>query len=350
MTTVERLDARLRGYHGQDLTAVLDVLDYLIDVDGDEATVIAGGSLSIEQGNRESDLDVVIVAEGVPSSAVPVEHWVGSLRIDAWTRTPADVEALFVRAEAALAADSPIRGAFGDVVQEQELKLLHRIAFGVVVRGSTVRPEASPDVSSTALRLLSREYTERARESVTVAALALAAGRDLLAATVARVGVEEALHAQLHGRGVPFSGDKWLSEQLREQPDLAAVHAQVAVLPSRGEPLTAYTEAALESAHRLLGVPPEAVLAGLCWTFAGLRVLPLAGGHLLVCVAHGAAWHLEEAEAAVWQALCGGAERGGFPHPADAAGAALCVRWYEAGLLAPDWDRGLRPVAWAPVA
>ncbi|MDQ8045894.1 MAG: hypothetical protein AAGC46_06185 [Solirubrobacteraceae bacterium] len=338
-----RLEQRIGEYHGQDLAAVLDLIDYLRDEDGGD-TVIAGGSLSIDQGNRESDLDMVVVGAGVKTSAVPLEHWVGSLRVDAWTRSVADVDALFLQAEEALASDAPLSGAFGNAVQEQQLKLLHRIAFGLVVDGAPVRPASARGPVELALDLLTREYAERARESAMVAGLALAAGRDLTAATVARVGAEEALHAVLHGRGAAFSGDKWLSEQLIPMPDLQALHEEVAILPARGEPLGPYAERALTIIGELLGldVTPAALGCDLSWSYSGLTLLPLAGRKVLASKDHAAAWELDDAEASAWADLSGGEVDGTFPHPTDAPAAeALCASLYEQGVLKLAWRVGV---------
>ncbi len=336
-----RLQARLLDYHEQDMAAVLDLVDYLRE-DGD--TVIAGGSLSIDQGNRESDLDMVLVGPTTKTSAVPLEHWVGTLRVDAWTRNTGDVDALFLQAEEALASDGPLLNAFGNAVQEQQLKLLHRIAFGVLIEGPPIRPATQRGPSELARDLLTREYAERARESAMVAGLALVAGRDMTAATIARVAVEEALHSVLHGRGAPFSGDKWLSEQLVGTGDLVALHEEVAVLPARGEPLAPFTERALAIAAGLLGIDlaPAALGPDLAWAYDGLALMPLGGRKILASRPHGTAWELDADEAAAWTALSASAEDGRFDHPqADAAQAALCVKLYEQGVLKLAWKCGV---------
>src|SRR5437868_2296858 len=128
----EALDDRLRRFHGVDTGDVLDLIDYLREP-GD--TVVAGGSLTFGLGNRLSDFDVVVCGPATASSAVPLQHWAGSLRVDVWTRAHADLDRLFVHAERALGAEAPIEGAFGTVEEEQQLKLLHRVAFGLEVDG-----------------------------------------------------------------------------------------------------------------------------------------------------------------------------------------------------------------------
>jgi hypothetical protein len=348
-----RLEERLQGYHGEGMAEVLDMLDYLRD-DGD--TVIAGGSLSIDQGNSQSDLDMVLVGPNTKTSAVPFEHWVGSLRIDAWKRSTDEIDALFRQAEAALASDGPLLNAFGNAVQEQQLKLLHRIAFGVLIEGEAIRPATERGTSELALDLLTREYAERSRESAMIAGLAIASGRELLAATVARVAVEEALHSVLHGQGVPFSGDKWLREQLNGHDALKALHEELAELPPRGVPLEPYVQRALAVASQLIGLDltPAALGPDLHWTYSGLQLMPLGGRKLLASSEHGTAWELEPEEAEAWSTLAAaaaatgegeetaaGAIAGTFPHPTDDAQIAICVRLYEAGVLKLAWQRGL---------
>lgn len=339
-----RLEARLQGYHGQGLADVLDLIDYLRD-EGD--TVIAGGSLSIDQGNKLSDLDMVVVGPSTNTSAVPLEHFVGSLRVDAWTRSTADIEALYAQAEAALASDGPMIGEFGTTAQEQQLKLLHRIAFGVVIEGEPVRPSPSGrDTQEVARDLLTREYAERARESLTVAALAHAAESDLTAATVARMGVEEALHAVLHARGLPFSGDKWLAEQIQAFPDLHALHEQISQLPAKGEPLAPYTERALALGTQLLGVDLSlgAVGPDLCWEHEELTLLPIGKRRLLTSELHGTGWELEPEEAELWKGFIEAKGEGEdtFDHPTDHPVAeAFLLRMYEVGMVRLKWKRGL---------
>lgn len=340
-TRREELDERLLTYHGKGLAEVLDMVDYLRD-EGD--TVIVGGSLSVGLGNRFSDVDTVLVGPATKTSAVPLQHWAGSLRIDAWTRSTAAVAELFADAEAALANPAPLLRAFGNTEQEQQLKLLHRIAFGVIVEGEPVRSVGGRDHGAIARDLLTREYAERQRESACVARLALAAGRELLAAVSARLAVEEGLHAALHARGVPFSGDKWLQEQLTPHDDLAQVHARFANLPLAAE-LATFVGDALEAAERLTGLPlGEAdLVGGLRWAADDLQLLPLAGGHVLAARRANTGWELSAEDAAAWTELATTLDAGTFAHPPTGAvaQASLAIRLYEQGVCTPSWQRGV---------
>ncbi len=339
-----RLEARLQGYHEQGLADVLELIDYLRD-EGD--TVIAGGSLSIDQGNKLSDLDMVIVGPTTNTSAVPLEHWVGSLRVDAWTRATAEIEALYAQAEAALASDGPMVGEFGTTAQEQQLKLLHRIAFGVVIEGEPVQPTTSGRSTQEVARdLLTREYAERARESLAMAALAHAAGSDLTAATVGRMGVEEAFHAVLHARGVPFSGDKWLAEQVQAFPDLSAQYDAIIQLPAKGEPLAPYTAHVLALGSELLGTDLSLAAVGpdLAWEHEELTLLPIGKRRLLTSELHGTGWELEPEEAELWKGFVDskGEDETTFDHPTgDGAAEAFLLRMYEVGMVRAKWKRGL---------
>lgn len=364
-----RLDERLRGYHaGKGLTEMLELLDYLREP-GD--TVIAGGSLSIGLGNVLSDLDVVLVGDTTRTSAVPLQHWIdrgesartigepkdrkgspaaGSLRIDVWTRSTANVDELFTEAEEALASPTPLLRVFGNTEQEQQLKLLHRIAFGVLVDGEPVQPNtpSSRTPQQIAVDLLTREYAERLRESATIARLAASAGRLLTASFSARQALEEALHAVLHAGGVPFSGDKWLQEQLRPFPELLALHTRFLDVPRRSTgaaEVHSYVDAALADAEDLLGLSlsPADLTFGLQWKAPALTLLPLAGQHLLVDATAGTSWELDDEDAAAWEPLASGrASDGLIPHPEGPAGAAaLAVRLHEQGLFTPTWQHGV---------
>lgn len=343
-----RLDDRLRGYHGgKGLTEMLELLDYLREP-GD--TVIAGGSLSIDLGNVLSDLDVVLVGDTTKTSAVPLQHWIDRFRIDVWTRSTANVDELFSEAEEALAAPTPLLRVFGNTEQEQQLKLLHRIAFGVLVDGEAVHPNTPSGRApqEIAVDLLTREYAERLRESATVARLAADAGRLLTASFSARQALEEALHAVLHAGGVPFSGDKWLQEQLKPFAELQALHARFLDVPRRSTgaaEVRSYVDGALADAEDLLGLPLSItdLTAELQWKAPALALLPLAGEHILLNEPTGTSWLLDDAEAAAWRTLDGARTADGvIPHPtADAAASALAVRLHEQGLLTPTWHHGV---------
>src|SRR4029077_15630749 len=136
---------------------------YLRD-DGD--SVIAGGSLAYGLGKPLSDLDLVVVGSTTPPpSRVPLEHFVGSLRVDFWKLARDLIEATFERAEQALAFTGELHDSFGEFDQETEPKLLHRIAHGVLVDGSGLDPAPGRDHAAVASGLVVRDYAERMRSS-----------------------------------------------------------------------------------------------------------------------------------------------------------------------------------------
>lgn len=339
---LERFAARVAEYHDVSLDEILEVLDYLRD-EGD--SMIAGGSLSIGFGNRLSDLDIVIAGPSTSSSAVPLEHWVKSLRVDAWTRNQSAIDDLFRQADEHLRGERPIQGAFGGLEEEQQLKLLHRVAFGLHVDGPPLEPTSTRRYVEVARDLIVREYAERMRESAYVAQLALAAGGGLAAAVNARYAVEEALHAVLAARGLPFSGDKWLGEQLRDDaPDLDDLHGRFAILPA-GAP-DDFVRDAVTHCQRLVGIElgVATLAAAHAWTWSGLQLLKVGADQLLVSPPYGALWRLDEDEVAAWRGLSAGDADRCAGADCDAAATALCLRLYERGLARLEWERGL-PVA-----
>src|SRR6266567_207614 len=105
----------------------LEDLSYLRDA-GD--SVVAGGSLAFGLGNNLSDLDVVVAGPAsFQSTYVPLEHFVKTLRVDVMKLSQKAIDEIFINAQAALSADMPLQGSFGDVDHENDLKLLHRIAY-----------------------------------------------------------------------------------------------------------------------------------------------------------------------------------------------------------------------------
>jgi len=318
--TTATLDQRLRGFHDIGVDDVLDVVGYLRD-GGD--TVVAGGSLTFGLGNRLSDFDIVICGAETSRSLVPLEHWVKTLRVDVWTRSHSDVDNLFVLAREALAADTPIGGAFGSIEHEQQLKLLHRIAFGLELTGPALAPASVPDFRAVARDLVVREYAERLRESIEVARLAAGAGNWLAAVSNAREAVEEAFTVVLTSRGVPFTGDKWLHERLKTHaPDLREAYRRFAALPTADSDCAAYVADALALAGRLTGRTGDAEPT---WTVDGVEVVMTGDSHVLVAPEHGGVWALTGADVAAWR-----------NKDAD-----FYFGLYERGLAKLGWDRGV---------
>lgn len=344
----EALDARLRADHGVSLESVLAEIAYMRDP-GD--SVIAGGSLVYGLGNHLSDLDLLIAGSAtIESSRVPVEQFVGSLRIDLWKLAQRLIEETFERAESALAGGAALHDSFGDSDHETEPKLLHRIAFGVTIDGDGLELSPERDHRAIATGLVVREYLERMRTSALLAQLALRAARPLAASVSARQAVEEALNATVAQRGFAYSGDKWLGERLaRDAADLAAVHEPFRRLPedpARGA--AEFVAAAIVACAELwdldLGIPALAPAAR--WSGAGLRAVEVGADRLLISARFGAVWNLDEAEAESWRRLdsevgAAGADAAWGVGECEGAVADLCLRLHERGLLELRWAGGV---------
>jgi hypothetical protein len=349
------LERRIGEYHDKTVADVLEVISYLRD-EGD--CVIAGGSLALGLGNRLSDLDLLVAGDTtIDSSRVPLEHFVGSLRVDVWKLDYELIENTFEQAERALAADGPLGGAFGDVDHETDLKLLHRVAFGILLDGPALEPTSGHDYEAIARDLVVREYAERLRESALLAQLAVQAGRPIAAAINARLVVEEALHATIAARGLPFTGDKWLRERLAHAlPELESMHRRYAALPNRGEHCAAFVAGALETAGALTGVDlsSDTLAAGATWRSCDLRAIEVGGAQMLLSSRFGALWQLEGGEVAAWEGLARGAtDDGNATWPCDELDedqTKLCFGLFERGLTSLVWTRGLPVSALADVA
>jgi len=342
------LAARLRDHHGVSLEQVLAEVAYLRD-EGD--SVIAGGSLVYGLGNHLSDLDLLIAgATTMESSRVPLEQWIGSLRIDVWKLAEDLIEETFERAERALADPGALHDSFGDSDHETEPKLLHRIAFGVVIDGAGLELSPGRDHRAVAADLVVREYAERLRASALLARLALRADRPLAAIVNARQAVEEALNAAIANRGLPYSGDKWLGERLlHDAPDLGRLYEPFACLPDfLAAEAEAFVEEALATCAQIWAL--DLTVAGLApaarWRSAGLRAMEVGSRRLLLSTRFDAVWDLDPAEAETWRRLSAavGAEDEAAvwaladcdPEQTD-----LCLRLHEWGLLDLQWADGV---------
>ena len=352
MTSPERrreLELCIERFHGVTLEKVLGEIEYLRDA-GD--TVIAGGSLAYGLGNGLSDLDMVVCGPAtVGSSRVPLEHFVGSLRVDVWKLGQGSIEGSFGRAERALASERELLGDFGDIDHEDELKLLHRIAFGVVVDGCGLELEAEGrDCRGVASDLVMREYAERMRASALVAQLALRASRPIAAVVNARLAVESALNAAVIQRGFPFVSDKWLGERLAaEMPELACLYEPFRRLPA--DPArdgAGFVKAALHVCAEMwrLELELDALAALARWRGTeDVQLAKVGADQLLLAPRSGAIWELDESEADAWRRLTaadGGEQDDGWSlADCDPEGLTLCVRLYERGLLSIGWIEGV---------
>jgi hypothetical protein len=347
MTTTEQdirrdqLEQRVQQFHGVDLDRVLEVIDYLREADD---SALVGGSLAYGLGNGRSDLDIVLAGPSTKesSSRMPLEHFVESLRVDVWKLRAEEIDELFERAQAALAGEAPFAGSFGNVFEQADLKLLHRMAYGIVVDGPPLEPAGTRNYRDIARDLLVREYAERMRQSFYVAQLALAAGEHVAGVMNARFGIEEALQATLAARGLPFSDNKWLQVRLHQDaPDLQAVYAPFAILPPAAAEAPGFAAAALAAAEGLLGI--DLAVATLAphaeWQNTDLRMMAAGEVRLLVSPKQGVIWEFDQQDAQAWASL-GEAEAWSCAG-CDEAQMQLCFHLYRHGVMALGWTRGV---------
>ncbi|HET8956380.1 MAG TPA: nucleotidyltransferase domain-containing protein [Solirubrobacterales bacterium] len=337
---IANLAQRVREFHGVELEQVLEVIDYLRD---GEDSVLVGGSLAYGLGNHKSDLDIVIAAPpgGESSSRMPLEHFIDSLRVDVWKLRRDELQEIFDRARESLQSEAAFAGAFGDVFEQADLKLLHRVAYGVVIDGAPVAPSGE-DYRAVAQDILIREYAERMRHSLYVAQLALANGAMVAATINARFGVEEALQARIAARGFPFSDNKWLRVRLDgEAPDLREVYTPLAILPEGAEECRRFVEEAVAAAQELTGTPLEQGRLALdaAWENAGLSLFGAGDLRLLVSPEQDVVFELGTEESEAWRALGEGTIWScATCTPVQMS---LCYSLYAQGMLKLAWSRGL---------
>ena len=342
------LEARIQQFHGVSFEQVLSEIEYLRDA-GD--SVIAGGSLAYGLGNHLSDLDLVVGGPTtVDSTGIPLEHFMGSLRVDVWKLAQGLIEGTFERAREALEGHGPLVGSFGDVDHEDELKLMHRMVFGVVIDGSGLEFPPHLDCSGIATALVVREYAERMRTSALQAQLALKSGRPLAAVVTARLAVEEALNAAVINRGLPFTGDKWLRERLmNDARDLAGSYEPFRQLPEDpAAGAAAFVDEALATCSDLWGVDLnlDALMEDAYWQNSDLELFTVGDDRLLVSAEVGALWSLTEGETKAWKALAADREQQSVTtwsvRDCSAEASTLCLRLHEQGALRLRWTVGVR--------
>jgi hypothetical protein len=348
MTRLHDLALKVEQFHGVTLEQVLGEIEYLRDA-GD--TVIAGGSLAYGLGNNLSDLDIVVCGPTTAGSSwAPLEHFLGSLRVDVWKLAQGLVEGSFERAEKALASEGALLGDFGDIDHEDEFRLLHRIAYGLVLDGCGLELEAEGrDCRLVASDLVTREYAERMRTSALVAQLSLGAGLSLAAVVNARLAIENALNAVVTQRGFPFSGDKWLGERLEnEVPELVGLYEPFRRLPpDPAREGARFVKAALRACAEIweLELELDALAALARWdNTEDVHLAAVGADHLLLAPGSGAIWELDGSEASAWRQMEvaeGGKQEGWAIANSGPEALTLCVHLYERGLLGLSWTEGV---------
>ncbi len=338
---VEELAGRVREFHGVELSEALEIIDYLRD---GEDSVLVGGSLAYGLGNQKSDLDIVVAGRATKesSSRMPLEHFLETLRVDVWKLREDEIEELFQRAQKGLESDAPFEGAFGDVFEQADLKLLHRVAYGVIIDGPALIPTGTRNYREVARDLLVREYAERMRHALYVSRLALGAQQFAAAAMNARFGVEDALQAVIAARGLPFSDNKWLQVRLeKDTPDLREVYRPFAVLPEGGAATKKFVEAAIEQVEKLSGLRLDAdsLSSDASWEAPDLRLIPAGDLKALVSPEQDVVFELDANEADAWKALDGGPS---WPCASCTdIQMKVCYRLYANGMAKLLWARGL---------
>lgn len=352
MTSHERLQdlaRKIDQFHGVTLEQVLGEIAYLRDP-GD--VVIARGSLAYGLGNGLSDLDLIVSGPNtVESSRVPLEHFVGTLRVDVWKLAQGLIENSFERAERALVSQGELLGSFGGIDDEDGFKLLDGIVFGLVIDGNEIElKKAGMDSREVASGLVMRDYAERMRASALVAQLALRASRPIAAVINAREAVENALHIAVTQRGFPFSGTKWLGERLdAELPELAGLYEpfrELPAIPARNS--AEFVRAALRVCVEMWGLDLDinALAARARWHNAeDIQMAEISGDRFLLAPLSGAIWELDEGEGEAWRRLTA-TDTGEQPNSwgmddCDPVDLAFCVRLFERGLLSLRWTEGV---------
>lgn len=335
------LEQRVQAFHGVGLDQVLELIAYLRD---GEDSVLVGGSLAYGLGNEKSDLDIVIAGPATTesSSRMPLEHFLESLRVDVWKLRQDEIDQLFQRAQEGLASQASFEGAFGDVFEQADLKLLHRVAYGVVVDGAPLVPTATRNYRDIARDVVVREYAERMRQSLYVAQLAVVHDNLTAAAMNARFGVEDALQAAIAARGLPFSDNKWLRVRLdQDVPDLQEIYRPFAILPDGESATSEFVAAAVVAATGLTGVEltVDALASHAAWENTDLRLMSAGDLRLLLTPKQGVVFELDDIDASAWETL--GEEPRWACADRNDAQTRICFTLYAHGLVKLVWSRGL---------
>ncbi|MGH2907074.1 MAG: hypothetical protein ACRDKI_09955 [Solirubrobacterales bacterium] len=333
----ERTESRLKRYHDVAFDDVLEAIDWLAKP-GD--TIICGGSLVFGLGNRLSDLDILFVGDQEwGNTRVPLEHFVNTLRVDSWRATRPSIDEMFALAEGALQSDAPLQGLFGDVHRDEELQLMHRIAFGIVLRGEA--NEQHEARGRLAQRIAVREFMERCRHEIFLAQVSAKYGRRYAAVLASRRAVEDAVNAQIYS-DAPFSQEKWLVDLVAGRPDLASRYEPFRSTPDLREHAE-FTKRATDVCEDLIGTVLDLkTLSSQCaWTGDLPQVFPIGSGHSVVGLGDGTHWPIEEREFDALNRLLAHETKAWEFASCDEDEGRLCFELFERGLIDLTWHESL---------
>jgi hypothetical protein len=179
--------------------------------------VILGGSLAFGLGNRKSDIDILILdSTSSGRSPGPFQFFESGDRVEITRLQVADLDSL--------AKDIADRlGESGSLtVPHEKIRELSRAAFGCHIAGRAIDEAVDARLRRTCQEAVLAGSTTSARKHALVALLA-AEQEDLATACWnARGAVDAALQWSLLAAGHPYAGSKWLYEQARAEPGLAA--------------------------------------------------------------------------------------------------------------------------------
>lgn len=280
---------------------LIDIIGSAQRVAQPNESIMIVGSLALGLGNRSSDIDLLIINPGEPDRPNgPFQFFVDDERIEiirvAQTPLRATVDDLARR----LDAGQPI-----GLGQERE-RLLSRVAHGAQVAGAPVDAEFEAHLATVWQRAILRRTRESVRKHALVAALAVDQGDDLVASWNGRGAVEAVLQLGALRAGLPYAGAKWLYEQLRGRPELAAA-TELLRLPRTPAERHAHTAACLAEAATALGTGTGLAELGADarWDGGGLHSRRLFDRSVLVNTEHNTVHELTAEQASAWQELAG---------------------------------------------
>jgi hypothetical protein len=298
----ERAREVLADLFGLELPDVLELISYLR---AEKDFAVVAGSVAVGLGNQASDLDVIVAGGAQESSAaLPLTHFLGKARVDVWRLDIARLEELAERGRAALAERAPIQAT----LTESDIRILQRLAFGLVIDGQPSELLSSPTARSVVCALCERHFAEAASRAAVIAHFCRQDLDMVGAAWSARRGLDAAGEARLARSGRPLIGAKWLYHRLRDHDgEWWADVAAYTVLPESfaEQCVQGYVGRCLDKAGAALGLDLgyDALAARFEWKARASRYQKLGDKHLLLDLKQYRLIEVTSDEAGWWQEL-----------------------------------------------
>ncbi len=222
---------------------------------GPDSAIVLEGSLAEGFGNKNSDIDFLVIEDReYDSFLIPILIFAEGRRIEVRVRSRGEIQREIQRV---------LGEAAHGTVSYDEIDRVQRLAHAYVLQSSTALEQLRADLAEEWLReAVSSWFRQLTLSSIGCASSMLALRQDAEAARWVRTALEQAAKTWLSEHGETYIGSKWTSLQFARLGERADIHAKFYDLasPARAEMKDSeYVAVCFELISELLTGDPAAI-------------------------------------------------------------------------------------------